>query len=120
LCRVRIVIEGRTLTTTAAKQSLFADAKNRMRQGISPICLAVLYPQNIRQVNSQTDIGSVLEQSALTFRVISKGDDGEWAESTVDGLVEIQHRSYELLVNDDVVVSADGLAAALFASIGDG
>jgi hypothetical protein len=105
---VRIVIEGRTLTTAATKRSLFADAKKRVEQGISPICLAVLYPENLREVDAETNIASALERSTLTVRVISEGGDGEWTDSTVDGLVEILHRSYELLVNDDVVVSAVG------------
>ena len=109
---VRIVIEGRNLTGPAAKRSLFNDAKKRVEEGISPICLAVLYPPELRDINSDTNIAATIEHSTLTVRVISEGGDGEWAESTVDGLVEILRRSYELLVNDDVVTSSVGILEA--------
>lgn len=109
---VRIVIEGRNFTSSAAKSSLFTDAKKRVEEGISPICLAVLYPPELRDIDSDTNIAATIEQSTLTVRVISEGGDGEWAESTVDGLVEILRRSYELLVNDDVVTSSVGILEA--------
>ncbi len=40
---VRIVIEGRIGISTNVRNSLFRDASTRVEEGISPICLAVLY-----------------------------------------------------------------------------
>ena len=39
-------------------------------------------------------------------RVISEGSEGDWSETTVDGLTDILRRSYELLVSEDVVATA--------------
>jgi hypothetical protein len=47
-----------------------------------------------------------LESTALTIRVITETDDGNWDEATVDDIADSLRRSYELLVSDDVVVSS--------------
>jgi hypothetical protein len=105
---VRIVIEGRNFTSPAAKRSLFNDANKRVEEGISPICLAVLYPPELRQLEADTDLAAAIEDATLIVRVISEGSEGEWAETNVDGLAEILRRSYELLVNEDIVASSVG------------
>jgi hypothetical protein len=103
---VRIVIEGRSNTSAAIKRTLFDDAKQRVLDGISPICLAVLYPPEVRHVDAETDLAKVLEAASLTVRVISEGGDGDWDDTTVDGLADTLRRSYELLVSEDVVTDA--------------
>lgn len=105
---VRIVIEGRNFTSAGAKRSLLKDATRRVEEGISPICLAVLYPPQLRDIDADTDLEKALEDARLTARVISESSDGDWAETDIDGLVEILRRSYELLVNEDVVSSSVG------------
>jgi hypothetical protein len=111
---VRIVIEGRNFTGPAASRSLLSDAKKRVEDGISPICLAVLYPPELREIDANTNLGDAIEHARLRVRVISEGDDGEWAETDVNGLVDILRRSYELLVNEDVVSrSATSLESAI-------
>jgi hypothetical protein len=105
---VRIVIEGKNFMNAAAKRNVFNDAKKRVEEGISPICLAVLYPPELRELDADTDLGAAIEDATLIVRVISEGDEGEWAETNVDGIVEILRRSYELLVNEDVVASSVG------------
>src|SRR5687768_15171238 len=58
---VRIVIEGRNFTSPIAKRSLFTDAKKRVDEGISPICLAVLYPPELRELEADTDLAAAIE-----------------------------------------------------------
>src|SRR5262249_30713116 len=82
------------------------DARRRVEEGISPICLAVLYPKELRQVTSLPDLRKALGRAQLTVRVVSEGSDGDWAETSLDGLADILRRSYELLVSEDVVVTA--------------
>jgi len=103
---VRIVIEGKNYTSPAAKRAVFNDAKKRVEEGISPICLAVLYPPELRELDADTDLAATIEDATLTVRVVSESSEGEWSETNVDGVVEILHRSYELLVNEDVVASS--------------
>jgi hypothetical protein len=111
---VRIVIEGRIGDTDAIRDSLLRDASGRVEQGISPICLAVLYPPDLRRVSSLSTLKRKLARARLQVRVISEGNQGDWADATVDGLGDTLRRSYELLVRDDVVLTA---VAELEASI---
>ncbi len=103
---VRIVIEGRSNTSGTVNKTLFRDAKKRVEDGVSPICLAVLYPPDLRGVDENTDLEQAMENCKLKVRVISEGSDGEWSDKDVDGIADLLRRSYELLVNEDVVVKA--------------
>jgi hypothetical protein len=103
---VRLIIEGRILDNQGDRETLFEDARRRVEQGLSPICLAVLYPPALRSGRSLPALKRALERSPLEVRVISEGDDGDWSPSNVDGVVEIVRRGYELLVREDVVTRA--------------
>lgn len=108
LLGIRMVIEGRFNTSSSISASLLKDAKERVEQGISPVCLAVLYPPDLRSAESLTRLRQNLEKAKLTIRVISENSDGEWADAAVDDIVETLRRSYELLVSEDIVVAAVG------------
>jgi len=111
---VRIVIEGRIGNTSPVRESLFRDASARVEQGISPICLAVLYPPALRRVTSLRRLRGELASASLMVRVISEGSEGDWAEANVDSLTDILRRSYELLIREDVVaVAVENLEAAI-------
>jgi hypothetical protein len=110
---VRIVIEGR-IGDGGIRDSLFRDACERVEQGLSPICLAVLYPASLRTVDSLVGLRRALERADLLVRVVSERDEGDWVKTTVDGLTAILRRSYELLVSEDVVAAAvDSLNEAI-------
>jgi hypothetical protein len=103
---VRIVIEGRSNTSGSISKTLFRDAKKRVEEGVSPICLAVLYPPELREIYDTSDLEEEIEKATLRVRVIWEGADGEWSDTTVDGLGDLLRRSYELLVSEDVVTNA--------------
>lgn len=103
---VRIVIEGRIETELAVRDTLLRAATERVEEGISPICLAVLYPPDLRRIASLAALRRTLARTRLVVRVVSEGTDGDWAETTVDGLTDLLRRSYELLVREDVVTTA--------------
>lgn len=103
---VRLVIEGRLHSGSGVPDTLLEAAKKRVEEGISATCLAVLYPPDLRRVGSLAGLRRALSRSRLAVRVVSEGGEGEWAETTLDGIGDILRRSYELLVNEDVVVSA--------------
>lgn len=111
---VRIIVEGRILENEEDRQTLLRDASNRVEEGLCPICLAVLYPATLRAGTTLPDLRRRLEHASLEVRVISEGHKGAWNTSTVDGLVEIVRRGYELLVAEDVVT---GTVADLQAAI---
>ena len=108
LLGIRMVIEGRFDTSSSTSPSLLKDARERVEQGISPVCLAVLYPPDLRSADSLTRLRQNLQKAKLTIRVISENSDGEWADAAVDDIVETLRRSYELLVSEDIVVAAVG------------
>jgi hypothetical protein len=106
LLGIRMVIEGRFNVGAPSQRSLLKDAKERVEQGISPVCLAVLYPPELRSADSLTRLRKNLQKSKLEIRVISESNDGEWSSGTVDDVAEALRRSYELLVSEDVVVAS--------------
>ena len=105
---IRIVIEGRFDKGKPSRDSLLKDAKERVENGISPVCLAVLYPPELRTADSLPRLRRNIEKATLGIRVISESDDGDWSEGTVDDIAETLRHSYELLVGEDVVVSSVG------------
>ena len=122
LLGIRMVVEGRFNSGPTSRESLLRDSKERVEQGISPVCLAVLYPPELRSAESLPNLRRNLETATLEIRVISENSDGEWMGATVDDIAEALRRSYELLVSEDVVVASVGeiasaieIASALFA-----
>jgi len=112
LLGIRMVIEGRFNSGKTARDSLLTDARERVELGISPVCLAVLYPPELRSAESVPKLRKNLEKATLGIRVISENSDGDWADGTVDDIAETLRRSYELLVSEDVVVSSVGEIAS--------
>jgi len=106
LLGIRMVIEGRFNVGRVSQVSLLKDAKERVELGISPVCLAVLYPPELRTADSLARLRKNLQKSKLEIRVISESNEGEWTTGTVDDVAEALRRSYELLVSEDVVVSS--------------
>jgi hypothetical protein len=103
---LRVVIEGRIGTTPAVRSTLFHDAKKRVLDGIAPLCLAVLYPKDLRAVETLPALRKALDKAVLEVRAISDSDDGAWAQATVDNIADILRSSYELLISDDVVTKS--------------
>jgi len=105
---IRIVIEGRFDNSKQSRESLLKDSKERVENGISPVCLAVLYPPELRSADSLSKLRRNIERATLGIRVISESGDGDWSEGTVNDIADALRRSYELLVSEDVVVSSVG------------
>jgi hypothetical protein len=103
---IRIVIEGRFDNGRSSRESLLRDSKERVENGISPVCLAVLYPPELRASDSLPKLRKSIERSTLGIRVVSENGDGDWSEGTVDDIADTLRRSYELLVSEDVVVNS--------------
>ena len=123
---VRIIVEGKIGDAEGQRRSLLTSALRRVEEGLCPICLAVLYPPELRNVRTLTALRQALDAAMFEVRVVSEGDDGAWAEADVGGLVELVRRGYELLVREDVVAHAvaelqgaiDGSARVIAASRG--
>jgi hypothetical protein len=106
LSGVRIILEGKFHDSEAERGKVFRAARRRVEEGLSPICVAVLYPPTLRTVRTLAALRRALEAATLEIRVVSEGDDGAWSEANVGTVVEIVGRGYELLVRADVVAQA--------------
>ena len=102
---VRTTIEGRIADVQGVETSLAADASRRVDEGISPICIAVIYPVALRTASTFDDLSKEMESSLLRLRVYTEGETGDWTEATVDGLSEVLRRAYDSLIRQDVLES---------------
>lgn len=66
---VRVIIEGKIFESASIKNSLIRDAKKRINEGLSPICIAVLYPPELRTVHWE-EIKDVLTNAPLRIKVL--------------------------------------------------
>ncbi len=103
---VRIILEGKIRDSEQERRKVLSSARRLVEEGLCPICLAVLYPPELRNGRTLPALRQALETATFHVRVISEGDDGAWTEANVDTLVEIVRRGYELLVREDVVARA--------------
>ena len=103
---IRITIEGRFDGGKTVRAGLSKDAKARVEEGVSPLCLAVLYPSSLRATGGYAALRRSLEKASFSVRAFSETQDGEWMDAGVDGIAEILRASYELLVSEDVVWTA--------------
>lgn len=115
---LRIIIEGKVGGTQHAQDQVELDASGRVEQGLASICIAVLYPPELREVPS-TGLESEMARARLRFRVYSEDSSGEWNEGTIDNVGEVLRRAYEGLAREDLVEkAAEVLDAALHEAAG--
>jgi hypothetical protein len=100
---VRTTIEGRIADVQGVEASLEADASRRVDEGISPICIAVIYPAELRKARTFEELSKEMDSSLLRLRVYTEGETGDWTEATVDGLSEVLRRAYDSLIRQDVL-----------------
>lgn len=117
---VRTIIEGRTSDTPDVLSSLEKDAQSRVGQGIAQICVAVVYPKELRLAPSLSALRSQLSSSQLQLRVFTEGGTGEWSTGTLDDLTAVLRRSYESLVNEDALTKAVGILRESIENASDG
>jgi len=99
---VRVVLEGRVDDRANVKKTLETDCTRRVEEGIASIVIGILYPAGLRNAD-WADLEQNLLTTALRIKVFSEAEQGDWAESNLDGLSAVLRRAYESLVQEDVV-----------------
>jgi hypothetical protein len=112
---VRVVVEGALHDGERVRQRLLERARRRVGEGLSPLCLAVLYPPGLRAAATFAARRQALTAATLEIRVVSESDDGAWHQTTVPGVVELVRGGYERLIREDGVTH---VVAELRAAIG--
>ena len=100
---LRVIIEGKIEDVPNAGDVVMEDARRRIRNGLSHIAVAVIYPIPLRTTPT-TQLVSVLQTASLKYRIITETDEGDsWFEGTPSSLMEALRRAQEGLTKDDIV-----------------
>ena len=100
---MRFVIEGKFADQPAAEEQALRDARRRVTSGIAHIAAAVVYPAELRATATARVLGA-LETASLRYRVVAEAHESEsWFAGTPADLMDALRRSWEALIQDDVV-----------------
>ncbi len=111
---LRTVIEGKVDDHPEAGKQALGDASSRVEEGIAHIGIAVLYPEALRHVPSLDSLRQHLSSTTLRINICSEAGQHGWNECSVDDIGDLLRRTFEQLVEEDVVVRA---VAALEAGV---
>lgn len=105
LLGIRVVIEGRGITSPGGEAALTKDAKKRIEEGLCSIAIAVIYPRDVKEAADQ-DIEKALVSAKLRIRILTDEGDGEWFDGDIGILEEALRRTYDSLTKESVVDEA--------------
>lgn len=102
---IRVVIEGRTFERKEVEETLMADSRRRVEEGVASICIAALYPPELRYADDVDALEESMGKTRLRVKVFNETGEGEWTETDVDGLSAILRRCYGDLVKEDILAT---------------
>lgn len=102
---IRIIIEGRINDDPSVRKSLESDAKRRIEEGLTAVCVAVLYPEHLRSSTFQ-ELESDMTESKLEIKVFTESGEEPWVNGSVDILGQLLPLTYDTLVREDVITQA--------------
>jgi len=102
---MRVVLEGKVFDTKNAIKILEADCRRRIQEGIAGLVIGILYPPELRNVE-WSELEHTMVEKTFKIRVFSESDEGNWADSDFDDISAILRRTYNSLINENVVDSA--------------
>ena len=111
---LRVVIEGKFDDNVNAKETVMKDARNRVRNNIAHIAIALVYPDELRTATT-SKITNILKKAKLEFCIITETFESEaWSTGTPQAMMEEVRRAQESLIEDDIVEkTASGLLVHL-------
>ena len=102
---LRTAIEGKVGDQSGAEAEALADATSRVEQGIAHIGVAVVYHASLRK-GPFGNLAERMRRTQLRMAVYSETGGVGWIEGDVDHLAVVLRRTYEQLVQEDVVAAA--------------
>ncbi|MCH7697626.1 MAG: hypothetical protein IH865_01620 [Chloroflexi bacterium] len=102
---LRTVVEGKVDDHPGAAKEVRANAAQRVEEGVSHLAVALLYPKELRKTPFK-DLKRGLEVAPLRIAVFSESGDTGWVEGNLEHLSQLLRRTYEQLVEEDVVARA--------------
>jgi len=110
---LRTAIEGKVDDNPIAKEEVLKNARERVEQGISHIGISVLYPSSLRKESFAT-VKAELNKTRLQIAIFSEAGEQGWTEGDATYLGTMLRRTFDQLVEEDVVTQA---VAALDAGV---
>lgn len=111
---LRTVLEGKIDDHPGAADQVLKDVQGRVEQGIAHIGIAVLYPAKLRDIDSLASLRKQMTVADLSLSVSTEAGTQDWTLGTLDTLASLLRRTFDELVEEDVVAKA---AAALDAGV---
>lgn len=103
---LRTIIEGKVDDQPEAAKQVLQDAMGRVEQGIAHLGVAVLYPASVRQASSVAALRDQLSRAALRVAICTEAGPQGWTQCDVNYLGELLGRTFDQLVQEDVVQTA--------------
>lgn len=100
---LRTVIEGKVADRAGKDEEALKQARDRVESGIAHIGIALLYPREIRKIDSFSELQNFLSRSTFKINVCSEAGESGWAEGGADYLADALRNTYDQLVKEDVV-----------------
>jgi hypothetical protein len=102
---LRTVIEGKVDDRPDAREEALQQAQERVNKGIAHIGMAVIYPRTLRRTPFP-DLTDALSQSQFSIATFSEAGETGWTEGDLDYLAEVLRRTFDQLIQEDVVAKA--------------
>jgi len=102
---LRTAVEGKVDDHPGAADDVRENAAQRVEDGISHLAVALLYPRELRRTPFK-DLKAGLEVAFLRIAVFSESGDTDWVEGDLEHLSHLLRRTYDQLVEEDVVARA--------------
>jgi hypothetical protein len=107
---LRTAIEGEVESSNARDKAL-ASAARRVEQGIAQIGVAVVYPEDLRQIDD-AKLKMALTRAELKIAVTTEAETTGFVSGTIDYLERALRSAFEQLIKEDVVAEAVALLDA--------
>ena len=115
---LRTIIEGKVSDQPGAEDASLRAARQRVEEGISHIGIALVYPACLRQVPFE-ELSEQLAHAALRVAVYSEAGSTGWVEGDLNHLAGLLRRTYDQLVEEDVVAQAAAVLREGVETFGD-
>ncbi len=99
---LRVIIEGKFSDAAGADNAVMSDALKRVKDGMCHIAVALVYPKNIRTIDT-SQLEETLSTSRLRFQIFSETEPTGWSEATPSGILSALRHTHGTLIKDDVV-----------------
>lgn len=103
---LRVVLEGKIGSAKSTREKVLHQARLRVEEGLAHIAIAVIYPPAVAKAGSFREVRRSLEKSPIEVAICSEARTGEWIAGGVDELAEVLRRTFDELVEEDVVAES--------------